>query len=108
MYYSKKQREYYNEQRAVTCERLGITNNQYNWFRRIGTELHKLYEQNCNGELTEGQYEAYTDVFYDKANQKAKELGLHIFYQTDPRGATIYLDRVEIPENNYTRAFCIY
>jgi hypothetical protein len=38
----------------------------------------------------------------------ASKLGLHYYLQTDPRGATIYLDTQEIPENNYTQAVCIY
>ena len=39
---------------------------------------------------------------------KAKILNLNLYFQTDPRGATIYVDRQPIPENNYTQAKCIY
>ena len=44
MSYTKKEREYYNQQRDKICESLGITKNQYNWLRRKGEELRKIYE----------------------------------------------------------------
>lgn len=107
--YNKKQRENYNLDRDITCERLGITVNQYNQFRRLGSVLHTVYELNCNGDLSEEQYEADTDNVYAQTNRLAKKLGLHIFYQTDPRGATIYLSHDPIPENSYnTSAQCVY
>ena len=106
--YTRKEREYYNEQRKRTCETLGITKNQYNWLRRKGQALHKIYEDSCNGMLAESDFERLTDSIYDVANTYVKKLGLFVFYQTDPRGATIYLDTKEIPENNYTQTHCIY
>lgn len=106
--YTQKQRDYYNINRDRTCAELKITKNDFNWFRRVGNELHRIYELNCNGEITEEAYEANTGVLYELADKKAQNLGLFIFYQTDPRGATIYLDTKEIPENNYNSAHCIY
>lgn len=110
MNYTAKQRDQYNHDRDITCERLGITVNQYNWFRRIGNDLHKWYEESCNGTVEDALYEQSTDTLYEKADKKAKELGLHIFYQTDPRGATIYLSHDKIEDNNYNRfgSECIY
>lgn|SRR3990167_6332475 len=109
MNYNKKDRDNYNHDRDITCDRLGITKNQYNQFRRIGQSLRKIYEMNCNGEFgNEFQYEEATNDDYHGADNLAKKLGLEIFYQTDPRGATIYLDKEPIPENNYTNACCIY
>ena len=32
-----------------------------------------------------------------------KNLGLHYYHQTDPRGCALYVDREPLPENNYTR-----
>ena len=58
--YTKKERERYNEDRKRTCERLGITKNQYNWLRRKGEALHKIYIDNCNGVIEEGDYFAKT------------------------------------------------
>lgn len=106
--YTPKQRAYYNAQRAQTCDRIGITQNQYNAFRRIGAQLHHLYEESCNGTIDEQAYEDQTNVWYAKADTMAKKLHLFIYYQTDPRGATIYLDTKEIPEDKYTSAYCIY
>lgn len=127
MSYDTKERLYYNIRRAKTCEKLGITKNQYNWLRRKGEELHKVYEDNCNGEydkraliLNDGvsadtcyeidcsmiEGEIFTYLIKQKLN--TKEHKLYVYFQTDPRGATIYLDTKEIPENNYNQAECIY
>jgi hypothetical protein len=108
MNYTKKERELYNSERTKICDKLGIDKNSYNWLRRKGEELHHLYEENCNGTIEEADYEKRTGELYEKADRKAKELGLFIYYQTDPRGATIYVDKQDIPEDNYTRAFCIW
>lgn len=106
--YSKKEREIYSHDRDITCDRLGITKNQYNWFRRKGQALRKIYEDQCNGDETEA-IEREEQVLTDAVIAEAKNLGLHIHLQTDPRGATIYLGTTEIPENNYnTSAHCIY
>lgn len=106
--YTKSQREFYNDHRQYVLRELGLTQNQYNWFRRVGDQLHHIYEQSCNGEIDEQTYEELTEPLYKKAQDKAKELELFIFFQTDPRGATIYLDKKEIPYNNYNKASCIY
>ena len=108
--YNKQQRDQYNQMRARICEELGITENQYNKFRRIGQGLHSLYELSCNGEIEEADYETKTANYESMSDTLAKELGLNIFYQTDPRGATIYLSKGKIENNNYNRpgSECIY
>ena len=111
MFYTKKEREYYNTYRQRVCEKLGITQNQYNWLRRKGEMLRKVYENNCNGVYkTEDEYfKAEKELVY-KINvykQNCTEL-LYAYFQTDPRGASIYLDTKPIPKNNYTQANCIY
>ena len=106
--FTKKEREYYNIVRNKVCNNLRITKNQYNWLRRKGEQLCKVYIQNCNGELTESDYEKTSSHFENEARVYSKSLGLEIFFQTDPRGATIYVDTKEIPYNNYTQAHCIY
>lgn len=109
MQYTKKQREEYNHSRALTCANLGIKEHQYNWFRRMGAQLRKLYEDNCNGlHETEEEYENLTTPLYQKAQDKAKSLNLHIYFQTDPRGATVYLDKEPISDTAYNRAHCIF
>lgn len=111
MSYTKREREYYNIDRNKACERLGITKNQYNWLRRKGEELRKVYENNCNGLYkSERDYlNAEKDVIYkiNAYKQECFEL-LYAYFQTDPRGPALYIDREPIPENDYTRAVCIY
>lgn len=107
--FTKLERERYNENRERACKRLGITKNQYNWFRREGKKLHKIYEDNCNGLLTEKQYENNVeDLELNISHKASKKLNLFIYFQTDPRGATIYLDKKIILENSYNEAVCIY
>jgi hypothetical protein len=109
MQYTKKEREQYNHSRALTCADLGIREHQYNWFRRVGDELHSMYEENCNGAFEScEEYEALTAPLEKKATEKAQSLGLYIYFQTDPRGATIYLDKEPIAENAYNRSHCIF
>jgi hypothetical protein len=106
--FTKLERQRYNENRERACKRLGITKNDYNWLRRKGEALHKFYEDNCNGDIEDKDYENETKSLYGVTDNFVKYLKLFVYYQTDPRGASIYLDRVKIPENNYTQAVCIY
>jgi len=105
--FTKLERERYNENRERACKRLGITKNQYNWLRRKGEEARKLYEDNCNGVIdSEAEYNVLASRIGNKIEQYIGKL--HFYLQTDPRGASLYIDIKEIPENNYTQAVCIY
>lgn len=107
--YTKKERDYYNQNRERACQRLGITKNHYNWYRKQGNLLHQVYEDNCNGIYDiENEYERACDILETKIKNKAINQNLYVYFQTDPRGATIYLDKEPIPYNNYTQAVCIY
>ena len=102
-------RKQYNESREITSKGLGITKNNYNWLRRKGQALHKIYEDACNGIVNyDGEYDRLTEPIEEQVNNYAKCLGLYVYYQTDPRGATIYIDKQPIPDNNYTQAECIF
>lgn len=108
--FTKPERERYNEDRERACKRLGITKNQYNWLRRKGEELRKVYEDNCNGIFNnEDDFNAICDekerdiIRYTEGGEK-----YYVHFQTDPRGAVIYIDLKPIPANNYTQAVCIY
>lgn len=109
---------YYNEERKInSSEKLGITRNQYTYIMRIGSILRQLYENDCNGFQ---DFNGNEDIRATKRNQSridryekiaekfAKDNKLYLFLQGDCRGATIYLDKKPIPENNYTSAICIY
>jgi len=107
--YTKKERQHYNENRERACQRLGITKNQYNWLRRKGKALHTIYERDCNGEYPHEDFaETLEEPIYYAIQEYIKPFGLYAYYQTDPRGATLYLDKEPIPEDNYTQAVCIY
>lgn len=109
--YTEIERERYNKQREDCCLRLGITKNQYNAFRRDGEHLRKIYEMQCNGfssPQAEKRADKNEELYYRLLKEKAQGFGLYIYFQTDPRGASIYLDKEPIPINNYTQSFCIY
>ena len=88
-----------------------ITENQYNWLRRKGQMLYKIYEDNCNGIIqTDDEYlgltvpiEKEVKAYLKKANDK-----LHVFFQTDPRGATIYVSHLTLHDYDYSQGQCIY
>jgi len=111
MTYTKQEREEYNIRRERACKQLNITENEYNWLRRKGEELHKVYENNCNGLYkTEQEYNLLVRDLEYKINvykQECEEL-LYVYFQTDPRGATIYLDTKPISDSSYNNATCIY
>jgi uncharacterized protein (UPF0371 family) len=114
--YTKEQCKHYNINRDKACGELGITQNQYNWLRRKGEDLRKIYENNCNGLYLDD--ETYTQIcqvredeiyaYLIKHKLNTKEYKIYVHFQTDPRGATLFLSRQPIPENNYTNAYCIY
>jgi len=108
MTYSKKERDTYNHYRTSICLKLGISELAYNYLRRIGNALHKIYEDSCNGTIEELEYEQKTSMLYAKGDGYCSGYGLNIHYQTDPRGGTIYVSREKIPANNYTIASLIY
>ena len=97
---------------------LGITLADYNAFCKIGEKLNKVYTWQCNGYDDKGntQNDKGITALWNKkekeltkqAKSLARGLMLYIYFQTDPRGATIYLDNEPIPENNYNSAHCIY
>jgi len=91
------------------CETLGITSEQWSYIKRVGTILNNLYTASCNGEGMNAEGYPEEEARYERrALLFAKNNKLHLYLQTDPRGATIYLDKKPIPENNYTNAVCIY
>jgi hypothetical protein len=113
-------KEYQYHMRVLTvCEALEISYEDYMLFRRRGAMLHTLYERDCNGyadyygnydEKASKRGEQKQERIQKLAEKQAKELELYIYFQTDPRGATIYLSKDPIADNNYNRSgtYCIY
>ena len=81
--FTKTGRERYNQQRQRTCTALGITIYQYNWLRRKGAELHKIYEDICNGVIEDDEYYTLVMPIEKEVNSYVKELGLFVYYQTE-------------------------
>ena len=62
--------------------------------RRIEASVNKLDCRACNGylnELHEKRDDRKRDTLLKKARDVAKRLGLKIYYQSDPRGCSLYL-----------------
>jgi hypothetical protein len=75
-----------------------------------GHVLRHRYLNSCNYEwaCTEA-YDARTEALQEQARVSAKRAGLHIYFQTDPRGACVYVSPQPIPRNAYsTHAICLF
>lgn len=92
----------------------------------IGQKLRREYEIQCNGCSRDKfpweswkQYDESRERQLEESNREIERLEtlvaktcnrlrLYYYLQTDPRGATLYVDSEEIPDNNYNRAICLY
>lgn len=114
----KQQKEYYNLHVIRTIENLKITPNDYKYLKTIGNKLNKIYTRQCNGYYNpyNEKWNSHLEDLDNKAESKytlkasdyAKDRDLYIYFQTDPRGATIYIDRKPIKDTSYNNAYCIY
>lgn len=102
---TKKEYRVYKEK---TIEALDMSSEIFDMFKLYGEKLNKIYTDLCNGDITDKQAEELEKPIYRTLKSTCQLLGYYIYYQTDPRGATIYLDTKPISENNYTIAHCIY
>ena len=81
--------------------------------QKIGKTLHKRYEDNCNGDISETDVdEEGNDLVADKlqkdADAIAANVGLYVYHQTDPRGWPLYVSYSPINDNEYnTKAVAI-
>lgn len=99
---------YYKVHKQNVFKATRLNNNEYNWLRRKAEALHTVYEQNCNGLLAEEFYWKLVYKYRKEIDIFATSLSLHTYHQSDPRGASLYVDTKPILENNYTGAYCIY
>jgi hypothetical protein len=105
---NKQQKEYYQAYKQKVMDSLDMSEDIFNMFRLNGLKLNKIYTDYCNGDITEKEEDKLEYPIYTKLKSVCQLLGYFIYYQTDPRGATIYLDTKPIPDNNYNSAYCIY
>ncbi len=75
-----------------------------------GGALRIRYENSCSYIWGTTDYYAGTTAMIEANTRNlARVMGLHLYLQTDPRGATVYVSRGPIPDNRYnTAAQCIY
>jgi hypothetical protein len=105
MQFTKIERERYNIMRKKICENLHITEAQYNSFRLTGKKLISILTAECNGELDVEEAAKQFDTLGARAVRLADQLGLSIYFQTDPRGATVYFceKSIVMDEINYSQ-----
>lgn len=77
----------------------------------IAHKLHKLDEGYCNterGERAQKTADTRTQNLINRATELADMLGLKVFHQGDPRGASLYLCEPEYCNRiNYTRGIAL-
>jgi hypothetical protein len=111
MEYTKNDRENYNRDREVVCDRLKLTINQYNYIRRLNYELIRIFTDNCNGIIeNDDQYYSLVNPIIEKLNNylyhnKNMDMSITRYFhlQTDPRGNCIYISDTPINESNYNK-----
>jgi hypothetical protein len=114
---------------------INATFDQANTLRRAEITLRRWYEQECGNSDNYKSWSIERDengegppymVIYPHSENKsrryripdreagtkrrveaiAKELGLSVYYQTDPRGAALYVSREPFPEFDHNRGIC--
>lgn len=91
------------------ASRLGIHPGDIAAWHRQSARLHSRYEAACNDESAQGpEWDSKTARLERLLVARIEKRGLHCYLQTDPRGASLYIDLTPIPNDNYTRAECIY
>lgn len=79
-----------------------------NMLAKLGESLRTRYENSCSYPWANGpEYERRTRWLEEQIAGIAKAGGLHLYLQTDPRGATVYVDAKPIGGNVYNRAHCL-
>ena len=79
----------------------------YDVLKKRAHSLNNLYCTACNGELTKRQ-ETKIKNLQDNAETLASSIGMKVYHQTDPRGASIYLIDKTMNASNYTDGICIW
>jgi hypothetical protein len=82
--------------------------NVYKDLLKISKRVSNLDVADCNVGLTDRQTKR-EDKLIAEAETIAARLGLHIYHQGDPRGASLYLVKnINADSSNYTDGVCIY
>ena len=75
---------------------------------RSAESLRRRYEAQCSYPAADtDKYRNATDRKEAKLIESVEAAGLHGYLQTDPRGATLYVDSKPLYETTYTRGVCV-
>jgi hypothetical protein len=83
----------------------GYTGDSYtiNQMVKMAKRLHGYYVHSCNGYNAE-KYDRLADKLENNIKDLAQGVGLHVYFQTDPRGGTLYVSSSKaLNQSNYTR-----
>ena len=72
----------------------------------ISRKISTMDINSCDRELTEREEKHLTDLC-EQAQKIAREFGLYIYHQGDPRGSSLYLGDKRLTEKNYNQGFAI-
>jgi hypothetical protein len=94
---------------AMESYKLGLLLDAIDQLQKIGKTLHKRYEDNCNGDISETDideegFDTVAAKLQKQADAIAANVGLYVYHQTDPRGWPLYVSYSAIPDNDYNWA----
>lgn len=76
---------------------------------RAAESLRKRYEAECSYEWADTEaYRKRTETQERNLVARVEALGLHAYIQSDPRGATLYVDKEPLTCTNYNTGLCVY
>lgn len=117
------QKAWYEHHKSLMFDRVGLNEDEYKAFLTLGRKIERANVRACNGyrgqqpiymgneiinRYTDEDWDREVTPLCDKARKLAESKGLNIYFQTDPRGACIYLSRDEMTHSNYNNGYCIY
>jgi len=69
---------------------------------RLSKRLHGYYVNSCNRYNAE-KYDKLADKLETTIKDIAEGVHLFVYFQTDPRGGTLYVSKHKIDQSNYVR-----
>jgi len=91
----------------MTIEQLKQADNIITRLKPISQKLTKLDTANCNGELTDIDYERKSHRALVKAQEIMKNTDLKVYHQSNPRGCSLYIIDNTMNSSTYNRGFAI-
>lgn len=67
----------------------------------LDQEFHSLFEQWAEGQITEEEYNNKFDKLEERVREIVKHFSLFYYVQTDPRGLSLYISKIELDQTNY-------